>query len=299
MLKNTVERLLIGIGLPRVFRARMASRALVLAYHNVVPDGERAVGDLSLHLSQRNFAAQLDLLLDTHDVVPLEEVLAAGGENGRPRVAITFDDAYRGALRAGLEELRRRDLPATFFVAPAFVDGGTFWWDALADESGLPDRIRSHALSALRGDDAAIRAWAKAEGIRERTLPEFQTVASEVELHKAAETSGIRLAAHTWSHPNLTTLDAVELRTELHRPLEWLRDRFQEALPWISYPYGLCSPSVASAAEAEGYLGALLVTGGWLRTSTDVSRFTLPRLNVPAGVSPNGFALRAAGAPFR
>jgi peptidoglycan/xylan/chitin deacetylase (PgdA/CDA1 family) len=298
VLKNAVEKFLVLSGVPRVYRARMASRSLVLAYHNIVPRGEQVVGDRSLHLSQEEFAAQLDLLCDSLDVVPLEEAIRPGTEHGRPRAAITFDDAYRGALGAGLEELKRRNLPATYFVTPGFVGGGTFWWDALADETGLPERLRAHALTSLRGDDAAIRSWAKSEGLRENSLPAHQTVASEAELHDACTVAGIRLAGHTWSHPNLPALDADALEIELCRPLQWLRERFADPLPWISYPYGLSSPTVAHAARAAGYAGGLLVTGGWLSAHSD-DRFALPRLNIPAGVSRDGFALRVSGLPFR
>src|SRR2546428_13985807 len=42
------------------------------AYHNVVPDDCPPFGDRSLHLSHRAFVRQLDLLLSTHCIVPLD-----------------------------------------------------------------------------------------------------------------------------------------------------------------------------------------------------------------------------------
>ncbi len=277
-------------------RARRRSSALVLAYHNIVPDGERPVGDLSLHLPQASFSAQLDLLASTHDIVSLDEAVRPVDGSARPRAAITFDDAYRGAVRAGVPELARRGLPATIFVAPAFVGGGTFWWDALADDTGLPEAIRSHALGALRGEDSAIRRWASGQGIRERALPDHQTVAAEAELAEATRNAGIQLAAHTWSHPNLAALDDDQLESEISRPLEWLRARFVAVTRWISYPYGLWSPAAERVAEAAGYEGGLRVDGGWLDPARSrTQRFAIPRLNIPAGVSIAGFELRSSG----
>src|SRR5690606_28448975 len=123
--------------------------------------GERAVGDVSLHLPQRAFARQLDQLRRTHEVVTLDEAMMPTSPPRRPRAVITFDDAYRGAVRAGVDELVRRSMPATLFVSPAFIDGGSFWWDVLADESGLAEEVRTNALETLQGKDEAIRRWAK------------------------------------------------------------------------------------------------------------------------------------------
>ena len=38
-----------------------------------MPQGEKIVGDRALHLPQQEFAAQLDALMTTHEVVPLDD----------------------------------------------------------------------------------------------------------------------------------------------------------------------------------------------------------------------------------
>ncbi|MDQ3244637.1 MAG: hypothetical protein M3Q09_12990, partial [Gemmatimonadota bacterium] len=164
---------------------RRKSGTLILAYHNVVPDGELPCGDISLHLPQQMFATQLDILQETHDVIPLAEAITSHWNPGqRPRVAITFDDAYRGAVTVGVEELVARSLPATIFVAPAFVGGGTFWWDALAaaDSGSLDAGLRNRALDAWRGVDREVRAGAQALGIAQQLVAEHARCASEKEL---------------------------------------------------------------------------------------------------------------------
>src|SRR5512143_348475 len=96
-LKQAVESLLIGAGVAGLARARARHRTLVLAYHNVVPDGAPPAGDRSLHICRSRFAAQLDELIRHAEIAPLDQVLSHP-DRGRPRVAITFDDAYRGAV---------------------------------------------------------------------------------------------------------------------------------------------------------------------------------------------------------
>ena len=291
--KRTVEIALCRSGVAAAARRRLRGTAVVLAYHNVVPDGELVRGDASLHLPQRSFAHQLDLLLRTHDVVPLSALLESPPRNSRPRAVITIDDATAGALTAGLEELVARRLTATYFVAPAFVPFRTFWWD---DLDGLSDQQREHALQALVGADPAIREWARELGIATGRTPPHQHCGSEEQL-AAAVREGMTLGAHGWSHRNLAVLSREELQLELVRPLAWLRDRFSNVVPWVAFPYGRFSTQAVALAEESGYEGALRIEGGWIgRGVPEISdRYRLPRLNIPAGLTAEGFSLRTAG----
>jgi hypothetical protein len=51
---------------------------------------------------------------------------------------------------------------------------------------------------------------------------------------------------------------------------------------------------VRLAAARAGYEGALAIDGGWL-PAVPPDRYALPRVNVPPGLSLNGFVLRGAG----
>ncbi len=294
-LKQAVESLLIGAGVAGVSRARVRHRTLVLAYHNVVPDDAPPAGDLSLHLGRSRFAAQLDELSRHAEIVPLDLVLAQP-DGGRPRVAITFDDAYRGAVTLGVDELSRRGLPATIFPAPGLLGGHAFWWDALAEPgTGLAADLRREGLDALRGQDAAIRARAQVNGRPACSPPDYARSASEDELRDAVRRGNVTLGSHTWSHPSLPRLSRAEVAAELSRSRDWLAARFGAAfVPWLTYPYGHFSPMVIEEAAAAGYQGALAIEGGWIPPRAP-ARYAVPRLNVPAGLSARGFALRAAG----
>jgi peptidoglycan/xylan/chitin deacetylase (PgdA/CDA1 family) len=296
-LKDTLERALVSSRVSDAARLTRRDGVLILAYHNIVPSGADIAGDRSLHLPEALFAAQLDSLQATHDVVPLDALLDGNGARGRrPRAAITFDDAYRGAVTTGLREIVARSLPATVFVAPAFIGGRFFWWDVVTQPGspGPSDALRTFALEECRGRHDTVIQWAEESGHRLSTPPAHAACASEHELRVASKQPGITLASHTWSHPNLARLRPTELEEELTRPLEWLGARFDNVVPALSYPYGLASPTVERAAERAGYRAAFLVSGGWVpRRSRNL--LALPRLNVPAGLSPNGFVLRTAG----
>jgi peptidoglycan/xylan/chitin deacetylase (PgdA/CDA1 family) len=296
VLKRFAEATLIGLGADRLGLLRHRGESLVLAYHNVVPNSV-AAGDRSLHIPAGRFEAHIDALVRACDVVPLAAVLSGDGaearSNKRPTVAITFDDAYVGALTHGLDVLVRYGLPATVFVAPARL-GGSFWWDDLSGPSGLHDAVRTAALDACAGDDGRVRAWAAQVRLPTYPAPPECRAATVEQLQvAAARHSKLTLASHTWSHPNLSALSVDALDTELRQPLDWLRERFQGVPAWIAYPYGLASPMVWERAQVAGYAAGFMISGGWCRAEhQDAVAFGRPRLNIPAGLSPAGFRLR-------
>jgi peptidoglycan/xylan/chitin deacetylase (PgdA/CDA1 family) len=302
IVKAVAERTLLRAGPAALYRRLHRGRSLVFAYHNVVPEGEAVAGDTSLHLPRHAFARQLDQLLEADvEVVTLDELMNAVLHSTRadpiPRVAITFDDGYRGAVQIGVEELARRGLPATFFVVPGLVGDHTFWWDALsASGTSLKPQVRKAALDKAQGRDDKVMAWARRQGLAIGTVPEHARSASEAELRAAAIHDGIQMASHTWSHPNLAQLNEEDCRSELERAAAWLRERFGAQPQWLSYPYGLHGEAAERAMSASSYKGAFRIEGGWLpRSPGRNGTVRLPRLNIPAGLSSEGFALRLSG----
>lgn len=294
---RVAELLIARSGAAALARRLRRADVVILAYHNVVPHGEPVRGDASLHLEQRAFAEQLDRLLDTHRVVALSELTpGAGPPDDPPNAVLTFDDAYAGALTAGVEELEARGLPATFFVCPGMLGREGFWWDLLAGAEGLADEVREHALWRLAGRGDDVVTWGRGQGMAVTSLPEHARPAGEALLREAAARPGIRLGSHTWSHPNLAALSREDAAAELARTRAWLEAGPSPAAPWIAYPYGLHSDAVVEEARAHA-AGALRVEGGPARLN---GRWTgaahrLPRVNVPRGLSVEGLGLRLAG----
>jgi peptidoglycan/xylan/chitin deacetylase (PgdA/CDA1 family) len=294
-LKIRLEKTLSSAMMGRMAHYRIRGKKLILAYHGIVPEGAPPAGERALFVGQREFGQQLDAIASVADVVPLDKL--DQGSGARPRVAITFDDAYRGAVREGVRELVARRLPATIFVAPGLLNDHVFWWDRLAEgRSSLDDGIRNHALTRLRGDDDLVRVWA--EKIRlpsSDRLPAYAQSATQAELHDALRHPGITVGSHSWSHANLAVLPPRELALEVERSLAWLQRTFGEkAIPWLAYPYGLDSDAAHKLAATAGYLGGVRISGGWHRAA-DVSPFARPRLNIPAGLSVDGFRARLLG----
>jgi len=295
-LKPLLETVLVQGGASQLTGMFLRRRALILAYHNVIPDQAEPIGDRSLHLHRREFARQLDVLVRDFRVVALDKLFDDLDEGGKPRVAITFDDAYAGAVIIGLRELLKRNLPGTVFVTPSLLGGKSFWWDGLRDDlmGSRGDVFRRRVLVRHQGRDQLIRQWAAKKGLFANAVPGYARSATENDLCAAVGHGNVALASHSWSHADLSQLSDSELRDELIRSLGWLSDRFGVVIPWLAYPYGLSSPAVESAAAQAGYRAAVRVGGGWLGNGP-LDWYALPRLNVPSNLSLNGFRLRLSG----
>jgi peptidoglycan/xylan/chitin deacetylase (PgdA/CDA1 family) len=297
--KQLLERALVASGIAAIARRSTRTATLIVAYHNVVPHGSEVHGDASLHLPQRRFASQLDTLSRLGDVVGLAAIDdKARGE--RPRFVITFDDAYAGALTAGVEELRRRGMPATVFASPGLL-GLTPWWDLLADTTtgAIDGHARNHALSVLAGRRDAVLDWAGGLVVTKR-VEHLPMIGSREQLHDALAYDQLTVGSHSWSHSNLTALAQADRDRELLSSAEWLRAEFPvRYIPWLTYPYGLANAAVEQSARSAGYAAALRVDGGWLDRGHLADRFALPRLNVPSGLSEAGFTLRISGIGVR
>jgi peptidoglycan/xylan/chitin deacetylase (PgdA/CDA1 family) len=309
-LKRTFEWGLLSTGAAALARRINRGRGLVLLYHNVLPEGSLGGGELTLHLSQRAFAEQLDFLDKTCEVVSLPTLLENGiSPPGRIRVAITFDDAYAGAMTAGVDELARRSMPATIFVPPGLL-GQHAWWDIVAHrlDGQIDPVLRGRFLTAAGGrqDTALDTALSDRDGRTQgsgdsgaSTLPESVRIGLADQVKAVSRRAGFSIGSHSWMHSNLVVASDSDLHAELERSLAWLREEIGSADYCLSYPYGLSSDRVAAAARQAGYSAGLLAGGGWLPQRREVDRFAIPRFDIPAGLSGPGFALRMSGIGVR
>jgi len=292
-LKRSTERFAATTGIAQFLARRPPRCGAILAYHNVVPDSGIGKGDQSLHMPVSRFKSHLDLIQRHGSVVPLLKLLERPTTPEVLEVAITFDDAYRGAIDLGIRELITRGLPATVFVPPGFLEGKDFWWDALADErhGGLEPEVRRFALSQLAGDDVRIRKWALANGLKLHPVTDVMQCCTQNELMQTRVAGNVTIASHSWAHRNLGSLALWEMERDLSDAAEWVRSVNGDTAV-LAYPYGI-QPTDCTRVVSHGHRFGLLVEGGRLPRKLD--QLAVPRINVPSGLSAEGLLLRLAG----
>ena len=289
--KAGTERVLTLRPILAALKRRVRGGAVILAYHNVIPDDEPLTGAHGAHIRLRDFRWQLDLVQEHCQVVPLDSILDEPTDPGTYRASITFDDAYVGTLRKALPELVRRKLPATVFVPSGLVGRGGFWWDELGVSGWEGERL---PLVKLAGRTEAIRAWAAESGVQPRSQAPSQVAGNEEEILSAGALPGITFGVHTVDHVNLAELSANEIAHQLGECRRWLHSRGLPLSTFVSYPYGLTSESVEAVVRGQAFTGGLTITGG-VTPGRHRNPFRTPRLMVPAGASKRNFLLRLHG----
>lgn len=130
----------------KVAGRRGAESVAVLMYH-AVSDRLAGAGDADPHycVGEAAFRDHLSCLADAgFEVAHVRSVLQASGEDGRARVAFTFDDGHTSNARAA-EWLAARGWSADFFVNPSTVGTRHFLsWAELRDMAADGMSIQSH-----------------------------------------------------------------------------------------------------------------------------------------------------------
>ena len=282
-LRGTIERALCA--LPS--RTRGGDR-LVLAYHNVVPAQWGPGGDGSLHLSIDRFVEQIRLIREEADIVPLMELLTTF-ESKRKRVAITFDDAYASALEIGVRTCVVAKAPCTVFVTPGLL-GCVPYWDQAANAGAWSTNDREYFLWQQRGmpPEGELTAGTSADTVLR--------IADDAQLGQLANQPLVSIGNHTMQHYNLGALKSHEADAEIISAGQWLRQRFPtQYVPVLAYPFGMSATGAGLSDWYKEIEFALCVTGGWIPADVSPERTQVPRWNVPAGVSADGFRLRLRG----
>lgn len=267
--------------------ARRLGDGVVLCYHDVVDDGDAAAGSaLGLRIPISGFARHMRWLCDHYTVVSLEEIADRAQRGGSLRrvAAVSFDDGYAGVLEHAWPLLRSMNIPATVFV---IADRTEFWWDD-------PDVLRQHShereqhwLNVYRGDRAAIIG-----SVRDRvtaTQPSPRPRNASWDALTAAARAGLTLGAHTVTHRAMPKLDDAELEHELGEGRAIIARHCGITPTLLAYPYGLWDERVRRATRSAGYRAAFTLDASKGTRLRGRDPWSLPRLNIPAGISDVAF----------
>ena len=245
-------------------RGSAAQRLLILAYHRVLPARDAQLrGDPVVE----EFDTQVATLKSRFNVVRLDEGVRRlrDGTLQPASVAITFDDGYADNHDVALPVLRRHAVPATFFIANGYLDGGRMWNDtviesvrriqrpaiALAElDTGLAgdplplgtvdDRYAAtqKIIDAIKHLDPARREaiTTRLTQIAATPLPDdlMMTRGKVRALHDA----GMLIGAHTVHHPILTAVDPGTAEREIADGRAALADIIGEPIRFFAYPNG-------------------------------------------------------------
>lgn len=304
-------------------------RLSVLIFHRVLPKPDPIFPG---EVDARTFDAICRWMKSWCNVLPLDLAARQLQDGTLPQraVAITFDDGYADNRTQAQPILARYGLPATFFIATDFLDGGRMWNDTVIESvrQCRPPQLdlRSIAQPDGRGDlglhpiasPADKRSAIGAIIGQIKYLPVDQRHALTTQIANCAEVqpptdlmmtsqqvrelrqTGMQIGAHTRSHPILATLSADAAQAEIHESRVRLEQLLGERVGLFAYPNGKPGtdylPESVQIVRDLGFDAAVSTTWGASRAGTDP--FQIPRFT-PWDRSKLRFGARFAGNLWR
>ena len=236
-----------GLALDRVFGSRAGNRFGILVYHRTAPD-IHGLPRPFINVSPGCFRGQLAALLARGFTAwPLSRVL----QHARQRqpipartFVVTFDDGFESVYRHAWPILRDLDVPATIFIATAYLDAHRpFPFDPWG--AAYQDRAPGWAYRPLTTDQCLEM---KASGL-------------------------VEIGAHTHTHRDLRG-EPGAFGEDLERSIEVVRSRFGEAQIPFAFPYGrrhtgFAGDELLAAARRAGVSCGLTTDAVLVDPSTD------------------------------
>ncbi|MGH2906009.1 MAG: polysaccharide deacetylase family protein [Solirubrobacterales bacterium] len=101
--------------------------------------------------------------------------------------------------------------------------------------------------------------------------------------------AGWEIDSHTLTHPDLTTVGAAQLKTELVGSRAKIKKEWGQPADFFCYPAGKYDATVVAATKAAGYEGATTVDDGLGKKDEP---YTLKRVRIDGGDGVEGFAAK-------
>lgn len=304
-------------------RRKLGGRAIVLAYHRVLPEGTPTWSHPAVIVRPETFEAQMLALRDHYRVLSLaafEAHVASGTPFPSQSCLVTFDDGWYDTWAYAWPVLRRLEIPAAVFLATQYIGSGeTFWQERLG-------AVVWHAAGQARGDDAAVGRLAQAleasglgsigpaawRGDRAALIHAIRTLKSDASLDPVTATrclqerldvrppiehdrfmtwlevremahGGIAFGVHGHTHRMMTRLSGPELDDELTTARGLIEREAGVGVTSMSYPNGDWNSEIAAQVRARGFQSAFSMVRGPAASTTPL--YAVPRVNIHEGVT--------------
>lgn len=307
-------------------RAVASSSGLVLALHRVLPAEEQNLCyNPHLVLSEPAFAALLQLLSHDYQVVSLQDLLDhPGGDSGRPKVAITFDDGWEDNYRIAFPYLLAHGMPATIFACTGLLDTAQLLpeerfarlWTQCESQSALEELVIDlNHWGMGRGKNPlghlCQQYWSqelKSMPLSARLLlldhleqryeiphPNRRRFLSWDQVRIMTRTGLIHVGSHTSRHAALSSETDRDIRQELEDSRTALWQNTGMVSEILAYPNGMYNRRVTDLVRSMGFKAALATFPGFVTRRSNL--FAIPRIAVDnTTVTPAGAQLSASQA---
>lgn len=293
------------------------SRVSILIFHRVLAEKDPLFPG---EVDASEFEQQLRFLKSFMNFVSLSDAVSGiRCGNLPPRAAcVTFDDGYADNAEVAFPILQKLGIPATFFIATGFLDGGRMWNDSVIEmvrtatspqlDLGAVNmgnfevtttQQRQQAISGLIGglkylplSERAAQIAQMCDHLRCDLPTDLMMTSAQV---KHLHDNGMEIGGHTVTHPILSMLSPSDARREIGEGKESLEDIVRGPVRFFAYPNGKPGqdylPEHVGMVKDLGFHAAVSTAWGAMPRNADL--YQLPRFT-PWDRAAHKFMLRVA-----
>ncbi len=298
--------------------AGLSARLSILIYHRVLAQPDPLFPS---EVDSARFDLQMQRVSGIFTVLPLTEAVERLKSGTLPARAacITFDDGYADNAEIALPILEKHRIPATFFIATGYLNGGIMFNDSII-ESVRMAKGNSLDLSSIGLTAFPIATIAEKRAaienilscLKYKPLEQRQALVDAVSDLAAVEPprnlmmkseqvkllcdSGMEIGGHTVTHPILASIDNKAAADEIGNGKQYLEELTGKPVRNFAYPNGKPETDYLAAhvkiVKQLGFDAAVSTAKGVATQDSDL--FQLPRFT-PWDKSPLRFSLRLLG----
>lgn len=253
--------------LPISLLKRASGISTLLPYHHTVSDQPlEHIRHLYSYKNGKQFEQDLDFLLRHFEPVRVDD-LVKGASNGNKQnkgsFLLTFDDGFREVAEVIAPLLKKKGVPAVFFINPAFIDNKELFYRCkisiligaikqggvsvqavkqLATLLDLPSSVSTDELVKKVKDidqttAGVLNLLAPILGVDfDDYLKRHQPFLRSEQLGELVQ-NGFTLGGHSWDHPYYRLLSVPDQVAQTERSLEYVQQNYGPGPSLFSFPH--------------------------------------------------------------
>lgn len=256
----------------------MLSKSLKTIINCAFPGGEKAkLNILIFHqihktkrkmfinsdIDEKDFLWQMKLLKTYFNILDFNDAILKlkAGKLPSRSVVITFDDGYHDNFDVAFPILSSLDIPATFFIATGFLNGGIMWNDKIIfsidkttktyldlsdydlDKYNIDSDINKSKTIVSLVSKIKYKSPDFRDYISNRVLdilnitPPTNRMMTDNQIVELAN-NGMTIGAHTVTHPILSSLDNETAYNDIKDSKHYLENLINKPIKYFAYPNG-------------------------------------------------------------
>lgn len=223
--------------LPFRFLKQGRKNPVLLPFYHLVSDEELPWRSNYNYPGTARFEAELDFLLLHFKPLALADLLS--GEDLSGGFHLSFDDGLKQCSEVIAPILKRKGIPASFFINPSFIDNRDLFHRYKASEiSEMLKKKNIHIhLQRTYADLQSLDDLAEEIGLDWADWLHNNQPYMSLEQVRNLQNDGFSIGSHSMDHPEFELLDAETQLEEIKESMDWLGEQLNPSIRSFAFPF--------------------------------------------------------------